>query len=282
MTKLVVNGNVLGEAEAHLSVLDWGVLYGFGIYETMKAVSGKVLKLEKHLNRLRGGASEIIIPIPWTNEAITKMIKDTLKANNLYDAYVRLTVTRGVGEPGLRLTNEVKPNIFIIARPLPENIRGKQENGVKAAVSERHVRCTGDVRCRVKTTNYMMNALAKLDADTLGVEELILLNERGQVVEFSSANLFIVEDGKLVTPPIGSGILPGVTRETVLELARENSVGASEEDITVDRLRVADEVFKTSAVQGLIPVVSLDGKSIGDGKPGETTRTIQKLTDNKK
>ncbi|MFH1788525.1 MAG: aminotransferase class IV [Candidatus Altiarchaeota archaeon] len=274
MTKIVYNGEVLDEASARLPVLDWGVLYGYGIYETMKAVNGRVFKLERHLSRLREGAGEIRLPLPWSDEEITDMVNKALSANNLSDAYIRLTITRGVGEPGLKLTGKINPNIIVLARPLPQDIREKREKGVRAAVTEKHVRCTRDVRCRVKTTNYLMNALAKLDAKDQGLDELILLNEKGFAAEFSSANLFIVSDGKLYTPPFEAGILPGVTRETVLELAVELGIESFEENISVDQLYSAEEVFKSSAIQGVIPVVELDGKPVGDGKPGETTRNI--------
>lgn len=277
MSKIVLNGKILDEASAHIPALDWGILYGYGIYETMKAVNGKVFKLDRHLSRLRAGAGEIRLPLPWTDNGLNEMINESLTVNNLTDAYVRLTVTRGLGEPGLKLTGKVNPNIIIITRPLPAGIKEKQEEGVKAAVTAKHVRCTGDVRCRVKTTNYLMNALAKLDADEQGVDELILLNEKGFVAEFSSANLFIVLNGKLFTPGLDAGILPGVTRETVLGLARENGIVAFEENITFDQLHSADEVFKTSAIQGIIPVVEVDGRAVGGGKPGEITRILQEL-----
>jgi len=276
MLKISLNGRILPQDDACVSALDWGVLYGYGLYETMKAVDGVVFRLGRHLARMRNAAEEIKLPVPWGDGEIKSMIDELLTANNLSDAYVRLTITRGRGEPALKYTGEVNPNIIIITRSLPQGIEEKKEKGVTAAVTLKHVRCTGDIRCRVKTTNYLMNALAKLDAEEQGVDELILLNEKGNVAEFSSANIFLAEDGRLTTPPLDSGILAGITREAVLEVAGDLGIETIEQNITPAELQTADEVFKTGAIQGVIPVVKVDGKPVGDGKPGKITQKLQK------
>lgn len=275
MMKACVNGRLVDEGRATVSVLDYGLLYGYGLYETMRAENGVVFRLGRHLARLRGSAAEIDLPVTWKDSEIREAIRKTLNANKLRDAYVRLTVTRGASEPRLDLRKNVEPTIIVLCRPLPAGIGEKQRRGVKLQLSERYTRYSADVRSRVKSTNYLINALAKMEAGELGVDDVILLNEKGFVAECSTANIFLAKGGKLITPPVDSGVLPGITRGTVIEIAEEIGLKNEERKIKIEEIKTADEVFKTSAVMGVVPVVEVLGIGIAYEKPGMITKRIQ-------
>jgi len=274
MAFVILNGRVLDESEAMLPVLDWGLLYGFGLFETMRAYGGRVFRLEDHLRRLSDSAEEIGFPLKEGGDALARYIRLALSVNNLSDAFVRLTVTYGIGGPRLEFREDAKPNVFAVARALPENIVELQKKGVKLSVSGKFIRDPESPLTYIKSTNYLLNALAKREAQEAGAYDTLLLNTGGFVTETSTANIFIVKDGKLLTPPVTAGLLPGITRKTTLKLAKNDGIKAFEKNIALEDLAPADEVFITNSTLELIPVVSVDEKNIGSGKPGKTTRKL--------
>ena len=276
--KACVNGRMIDEKMPAISVLDYGILYGYGLFETMLAVNGVVFRLDKHLIRLRKTGSLIQLPMPWTDNKIKQMLQKTLKVNKLKDAYLRLTITKGPGEPRLDSTVK-KPTLIIIARRLPKDLEEKKSKGVRLAISNLYRINSKDIRSKIKTTNYLLNALAKAEADTLGADDAILQNEKGLIAECATANIFIVSRGWLVTPSVESGLLPGVTREAVIEIAGKIGIKTIEKNLAASELTSAQEAFKTSSITGIIPINQIDGKKIGNGKIGKTTRKLQKEYD---
>ena len=274
MAFVILNGRVLDDSEATLPVLDWGILYGFGLFETMRAYGGWVFRLEDHLRRLSDSAKEIGLPLKEGGDALARYIRLALSVNSLSDAFVRLTVTYGIGGPRLEFNEDAKPNVFAVARALPENIVELQKKGVKLSVSGKYVRDPESPLTYIKSTNYLLNALAKREAKEAGVYDMLLLNKEGFVAETSTANIFTVADGKLLTPPTTRGLLPGITRKTVLELSKKEGIKAGEEDLTLEDVASADEVFITNSTLELIPVVSVDEKKVGSGKPGKMSRKL--------
>jgi branched-chain amino acid aminotransferase len=272
--KACVNGRVVEEKKAVVSVLDYGLLYGYGIYETMRAENSVVFRLDRHLARMRNGSRELNLQVPWSDAEIKKMIEKTLSVNKLRDAYVRLTLTRGAGEPRLDM-KATAPTLVIIVRLLPSDIEEKRRKGVRVKVSKKYFRFSKDVRSRVKSTNYLVNAIAKQEAAESGVDDMVLMNERGFVAECSTANIFLVVGGKIITPPADAGALSGITREAVIGIAKTLRLKVEEKAVSRKKLLGADEVFKTSAIMGVVPVTEVDGGKIGDGKIGGITRMIQ-------
>ena len=270
--KTNVNGKLADENDAAISPLDYGLLYGYGLFETMRAEKGRVFRLNRHIARLRAAAKTIDIPMPWSDDELGKMVEETIQANRLDDAYIRLTVTRGVGEPRLDFSDDAKPTIIIVARKLPPD----KTAATKLAVSKGFSAYSKDVRTGIKSTNYLVSALAKAEAKELKVDDVILLNENGRVTECSTANIFLVSKGKLITPSIESGILPGITREAVIELARKLNIAVEEREVLPSELASSQEIFKTSSIAGIVPVTEVDGKPVGDGRPGRITLEIRR------
>lgn len=267
-----VNGRLVDEGEPSVSPLDYGLLYGYGLYETMRADNGRVFRLRRHLARLREAAKLIGIPLKWTDAEFEAMIMETLKANCLSDAYVRLTVTRGSGEPRLSFPKDTRPTLIITARKLPDGGMA----AARLAVSRKFTRYSRDIRSGIKSTNFLINALAKAEATERKADDVILLNEKGDVTECSTANIFLVSDGRLMTPALGSGLLPGIVREAVIELAKEDGIPFDEREVPESELLRAQEIFKTSSIAGVVPVLELDGRPVGFGKPGKLTLELQK------
>lgn len=270
MAKVLLNGEIMDEKDAVVPVLDWGVLYGFGLFETMRAYGGMVFRLDAHLNRLYSSAEKISFKIRNSREGISAHIRETLSANNLSDAYVRLTVTYGIGGPRFEF-RESEPNVFVIARPPPQDTQRLQKEGVSLGISERYKRDPENPLTYVKSTNYLVNALAKKEALDRGLYDVALINKAGFVAETSTANIFLVKDGVLKTPPLSAGIIPGITRETVLRIAKKGGLTAVESDVKPDELFEADEVFITNATREIAPVVEFDGADVGSGRPGDVT-----------
>ncbi|MDD5111667.1 MAG: aminotransferase class IV [Candidatus Altiarchaeota archaeon] len=276
--KACVNGRMVGEKAPAISVLDYGILYGYGLFESMLAINGTIFRPDKHLLRLRKAGGVIRLPIPWADNELKQMLQKTLNVNKLKDAYIRLTITKGPGEP--RLDSTIKnPTLVIIARNLPKGIVEKKSKGVKLAISNLYRINSKDIRSRVKTTNYLLNALAKAEADALGANDVILLNEKGMIAECSTANIFTVSRGMLITPSVESGILPGVTRDAVIEIASKIGIKTIEKNLAASELTSAQEAFKTSSITGITPITQIDGKKIGNAKPGGITRKLQKEYD---
>lgn len=270
-----LDGEFVPRSEAKVSVFDHGLLYGDGVFEGIRAYNGVVFKLREHIDRLYDSAKAIMLEIPMSKEKMIEAVLETLRRNNLRDAYIRLVVTRGVGDLGLDPRKCSKPTVIIIAQPM-EPLLGKEvkEKGVSLIISSVRRDRVDATSHQAKTLNYLNSILAKIEAINAGADDAILLDERGFVSEASAANLFVVKSGVIATPPPTAGILPGITRARVMELARELKYRVEEREITPHELLTADEVFLTGTAAEIVPVTKISGRKVGDGKPGPITKRL--------
>lgn len=279
MERLVyINGEFLPASEAKVSVYDKGFLFGDGVFEGIRAYDGKIFRLDEHLKRLYKSARTVLIDVPLSFDEMREAVIETVRKNQLRDAYIRLIVTRGIGDLGLDLTKCKNPTVVIIADEIALFPKEIYEKGIEVITSS--IRASyGDVLPpQIKSLNYLSHILAKWEATQANVAEAILLSREGYVTEGSAENIFIVRDKCLITPPSWVGILEGITREAVLEMAWEiDEVEDIIEDVfTRYDLYVADECFLCGTAAEVVPVVKVDGRTIGDGKPGPITREIMK------
>jgi branched-chain amino acid aminotransferase len=266
-----LNGSLLPRSQASISAMDYGFLYGFGLFETMRAYAGHVFRLDRHLDRLARSAETLGIPIepPSLKDAVA----ETIKANKLSDARIRITVSIGEGEMVPNPNTCSKPTVLVTAaeyKPYPGEI---YQQGFRAVVSSIR-RNSQSPLSRLKSANYLESMLARQEARTAGVDEAICLNEKGRLAEASMSNVFLVADDIIKTPGQGSGILPGITREVVLELAQKTGVRSLETDIELDELFRAQEAFLTNSLIEVMPLTEIDGKKIGPGKAGTITQKL--------
>jgi branched-chain amino acid aminotransferase len=271
--KIWIDGAVVSRDEAKVSVLDHGFLYGDGVFEGIRAYSGRIFRLEDHLRRLAAGARALALEIPGGIEAARRVILETARAHGQPDAYIRLVVSRGVGELGVDPTTCPEPRMVCIAAAIRIFPPEKLAEGISLATSSLRRPGPDVIDPCVKSLNYLNNALAKLEARQRGADEALLLNARGTIAEASVANVFAVRDGQLSTPPPTDGALPGITRQSVLELARELGLPAAERSLGRADLFAADEVFLTGTGARIVPVSSLDGRSLGTC-PGPVTKRV--------
>jgi branched-chain amino acid aminotransferase len=272
--KVWLNGELVDRERAVVSVFDHGLLYGDGVFEGIRSYGGKVFRLEKHVRRLFDSANGIRLTIPMAPKEVADAIVGTLKANNLVDAYIRVVVTRGEGTLGLDPNRCPKPNIFIITDKIALYPQELYENGldiITAATMRNHPNA---VNPRLKSLNYLNNILAKIEAIDAGTLEAVMLNHLGYVAECTGDNIFIVRDGRLYTPPIAAGILEGITRDEIIDIARVFKIEVREENLTRQDLYTADECFLTGTAAEVVPVVRIDKRTIGDGKPGAVTKRL--------
>ncbi len=270
-----IDGKFYPKSEAKISVYDHGLLYGDGVFEGIRVYNGVIFKLKEHLDRLFRSAHLIMLKIPMSKEEITKNIIETLKKNNLRDAYIRLVITRGIGDLGLDPAKCPKPTVIIITEPLIEVHKPEaKERGVSAIISWVKRDSVDATSHEIKSLNYLNSILAKIEANNAGVDEAICLDQRGFVCEGAAENLFIVKNGKIYTPPLTTGALAGITRNFVMELAKKLGYTVIEKDITPSELLTADEVFFTGTAVEITPVREINKRIIGDGKPGPITRHL--------
>ena len=269
--KIYLNGRLTDEKDAKISVFDHGLLYGDGVFEGIRSYDGLVFKLKEHIDRLWESAHTIMLKIPMSKDEMIKAVIAALRANKLKNAYIRLVVTRGAGDLGLDPRKCPKPTTFIIADKIalyPERFY-KQGLEIVTVPTQRNI--AEALNPQVKSLNYLNNILAKIEAQNAGAEEAIMLNSQGYVAECTGDNIFIVKKAALLTPPIYAGVLKGITRGAVLDLAKKAGIPAKEEMLTRHDLFNADECFLTGTAAEIIPVVRIDGRAIGDGKPGKIT-----------
>ena len=272
--KVWLNGDLVDREDAKISVFDHGVLYGDGVFEGIRSYGGTVFRLQAHVRRLYDSALGIRLTVPISREEMAKAITDTLQANSLRDSYIRVVVTRGAGTLGLDPNRCPEPNVFIITDKISLYPDELYENGldiITAATMRNHPNA---VNPRVKSLNYLNNILAKIEAIDAGTLEAVMLNHLGYVAECTGDNLFIVRDGAVFTPPIAAGILEGITRNEIIGIAREQGLEVREENITRQDLYVADECFLTGTAAEVVPVVRIDKRPIGTGKPGPVTKQL--------
>lgn len=274
MTAFVnVNGRISDERDAVISVFDHGFLYGEGVYETMRTYGGTPFLFDRHMQRLRRSAQMISLDVPLTNEELLDRIAATRAAADFgsRELYIRMLVTRGIGELTYDLKATPAPSIVIIVKPHVELARDVYEKGVKATIVSIVRNHPRSVDPMIKSNNLMNSALAMQEAYQRGAFEGIMLNYRGELAECTTSNLFVVKDGVALTPPLESGLLPGITREFVFRVGKEAGVEVREAVMVSADLFNADEAFLTGTTREIVPIVTVDDRQIGSGKPGPVT-----------
>lgn len=273
--KIYLNGQLVSKEHAVVSVYDHGLLYGDGVFEGIRVYSSKVFRNQDHIDRLYESARAIRLEIPITPAEMSDAIAETVAANGIVDGYVRLVVTRGAGSLGLDIRRTSNPQVIIIADTISLYPEELYENGLKiiTASTIRNHPCA--LSPRIKSLNYLNNILAKIEGTDAGTLEALMLNHKGEVAECTGDNIFIVKNGVLKTPPTDAGILEGITRNVVMELAVEAGIEVVETTLLRHDIYVADECFLTGSAAEVIPVVDLDGRVIGDGSPGAITRQLR-------
>ncbi|OGO00324.1 MAG: hypothetical protein A2Y59_03665 [Chloroflexi bacterium RBG_13_52_14] len=266
-----LNGALVPRSQARISPFDLGFLYGFGLFETMRAYSGHIFRIHKHLERLRQSAA--LIGLPLNAFDLEKACYDTLKANQLDDARTRLTVSMGEGEAVLDPPKHPRPTVLVIASSYNPPSAETYRNGYKAVVSSIRQNSQSPLP-RLKTVNYLNNILARREAKDAGADEALLLNERNLLCEGSTSNVFLVSGGGMITPSVESGCLPGITRQVVLEITKELGIGIAQREVQLEELLRADEAFLTSSLIELMPLTEVNGKLIGEGKRGKLTQKL--------
>jgi branched-chain amino acid aminotransferase len=274
--KIFIDGKYCDEKNAKVSVFDHGLLYGDGVFEGIRAYNGRVFKLKEHIDRLYYSAKAILLSIPMSHAQMMKAVVETCRRNKIRDGYIRLVVTRGVGGLGLNPNRCKVPSVIIIADKIQLYPPSMYQRGLDIITVPTVRNLHSAVNPAIKSLNYLNNILAKIEANNGGCEEAIMLNAEGFVSECTGDNIFIVKGNQLMTPPLSAGALYGITRGVVMDLARENGMSVSEPNLTRYDLFIADECFLTGTGAELIPVVKIDGRVIGSGKPGEVTKDLVK------
>lgn len=269
-----VDGEYYPKSQARISVFDHGLLYGDGVFEGIRAYNGIVFKLKEHVERLYRSAHMIMLEIPVPKEEMIKIVINTLRKNNLKDAYIRLVITRGVGDLGLNPKKCPKPTIIVITDTISLHKSEAKEKGVTAMLSWVKRDPVDATSHEIKSLNYLNSILAKIEANISGVDEAICLDKNGFVCEGVAENIFIVKNGKLYTPPSYTGALPGITAEEVAKLAQKLGYTVKEKNITPYELFNSDEVFFTGTAAEIVPVREINKRQINDGKPGPITRKL--------
>lgn len=266
-----VDGQLLPEKDAKVSVFDHGLLYGDGVFEGIRFYNSRVFKLEEHIDRLYDSAKAIHLDIGMDHAAVCAAVCDTIRANDLHDGYVRLVVTRGAGGLGLSPYRCETASVIVIASKITLYPEENYRDGLKLVTCATRRPTADSLSPAVKSLNYLSNVMAKIEAIAAGAEEGVMLNTQGLVSECTGDNVFVVKDGKISTPPVSAGILDGITRRVVIDLAREAGHELVERDLSRYDLYTADEVFLTGTAAEVIPVRVYDEREIGDGKPGPVT-----------
>ena len=274
--KIWLDDRLVDEKDAKISIFDHGLLYGDGVFEGVRVYSGKIFEFQAHLRRLYESAKVIRLSISMEKNALARAVTKTVEANNLTNGYIRLVVTRGVGDLGLDPFLCKKPGIFIIADNIqlyPEELYEKGLSVISATTIRNHPL---SLPPQVKSLNYLNNILAKIEAVDNNVPEAIMYNHQGYVAEASGDNIFIVRDGIIYTPPASAGSLEGITRDVVIRLAEKENIKVIEKNLTRFDLYVCDEFFLTGTAAEVIGIINIDGRVIGDGKPGAITKLLRK------
>lgn len=272
--KIFLDGKFVDQAEAKISVFDHGLLYGDGIFEGIRLYQGNIFRLEEHLERLEYSAKAILLKMPWSRKEISDATCETCRQNGLADGYIRLVVTRGIGDLGLSPWLCPVPSIFIIANKIALYPEEHYTTGLSiVTVPTRRINPSA-LSPSVKSLNYLNNILAKIEAKQFGALEAIMLNDQGYVAECTGDNIFIIHKGEIITPAASQGALKGITRGTIVDIARELSIPLREADLTRYDVWNADECFLTGTAAEVIPVVKLDGRDIGTAKPGPITQRV--------
>lgn len=276
--QIYVDGEFFDQADAKISVFDHGLLYGDGIFEGIRFYNGRVFRMQEHMDRLWESARSICLEIPISRPEMDEALLETIRQNDLRDGYVRLIVTRGVGNLGLNPAQCKQPSVIIIAATIalyPEEI---YQRGLTVVTVATRRMGPATLNPAIKSLNYLNNVLARIEANLANADEALMLNDAGNVAECTADNVFIVKRGQIMTPPITAGALRGITRSVVFDIAHEFGIPISEPELTRHDIYIADEAFLTGTAAEVIPMIKVDGRPIGNGKPGEiTNRTIARF-----
>jgi branched-chain amino acid aminotransferase len=271
-----IDGEFVPKSKAAISVFDHGLLYGDGVFEGIRAYNGHVFKLNEHLDRLYASAHSLMIKIPLSRGEMKRAVIDTLKKNNMKDAYIRLVVTRGPGDLGVDPRKCSKPTVFIIVGSISVIPKEVAERGIRTIITWIRRDPVDGTSHEMKSLNYLNSILAKIEANNMGVDEAIILSTQGYLCEGTAENVFVVKGGEIWTPPAYTGALPGITQSAVFEIAKRIGLKIEERLITAHELFNADEVFFTGTGAEIVPVTEVNGRAIGTGKPGAITARIRK------
>jgi len=276
--QIYLDGEFLDQSEAKVSVFDHGLLYGDGVFEGIRFYNGRVFRMEAHMDRLWESARSICLEIPISRQEMDEALLETIRRNELRDGYIRLVVTRGVGNLGLNPVQCKRPSIIIIVSSIalyPEEV---YRNGLTVVTVPTRRVGPAALNPAIKSLNYLNNVLARIEANLANADEALMLNDAGYIAECTADNVFIVKRGEIMTPPITAGALRGITRSVVFDIAAEVGIKISEPNLTRHDLYIADEAFLTGTAAEVIPMVRVDGRLIGEGKPGPVTkRTIERF-----
>ena len=272
--QIYISGKFYDKENAKISVYDHGLLYGDGVFEGMRSYAGKVFRMKEHIDRLYESANAICLTIPMSKSEMEAAVYETLAKNALIDAYIRLVITRGAGSLGLDPNQTSDPQIIIIADSIKLYPAEFYDKGLKIVTASTIRNHPAAFSPRVKSLNYLNNIMAKIEGLRAGCIEAVMLNHKGEVAECTGDNIFIVKHGVLMTPPKDAGILEGITRNAILDLAKSLGMTAFEQSMTRHDLYVADECFLTGSAAEVIPVIDIDGRTISDGKVGPITTKL--------
>lgn len=272
--KIYIDGKYYDERSAKISVFDHGLLYGDGVFEGIRAYNGRVFKLTEHIDRLFCSAKAILLEIPMKPAEVTEAVLDACRRNKVRDGYIRLVVTRGIGTLGLNPNRCKNPSVIVIAGKIQLYPPELYERGMDIITVPTVRSLHSALNPAIKSLNYLNNILAKIEANNAGCEEAVMLNAQGFVAECTGDNLFMVKGKNLLTPPLSAGALYGITRHVVMEIGAESGLAVNEKDLTRYDLFNADECFLTGTGAELVPVVKIDGRVIGSGKPGPVTKRL--------
>ena len=272
--KIYISGKFYDKDDAKISVYDHGLLYGDGVFEGMRSYSGKVFRMKQHLDRLWDSARAIWLEIPMTRDEVAKAVNDALATNGIKDGYIRLVVTRGAGALGLDPNRCSNPQVIVIADHIQMYPKEMYEQGLSIITASTIRNHSAALSPRIKSLNYLNNIMAKIEGLQAGCVEALMLNAKGEVAECTGDNIFIVRKGVLQTPPIDAGILEGITRDAVLDIAGELKISVQQIPLVRHDIFIADECFLTGSAAEIIPVVKLDNRVIGDGRPGPLTHRL--------
>ena len=274
--KIYINGQLLPQEDAKISVFDHGLLYGDGVFEGIRAYHGKVFAMDQHMDRLYDSATALALKIPITKAEMADAVKETMAANNLTESYIRVVVTRGVGKLGLDPNKCATPQIIIITDTIELYSKALYERGLDIVTVSTIRNHFSALDPKIKSLNYLNNILAKIESLQAGAGEALMLNKDGYVAECAGDNIFTIKDHILFTPPESAGILIGITRNVVMKLALEMGMQVKEQLMTKYDLYIAEECFLTGTAAEIIPVVKIDGRILGAGKPGKITLELLK------
>jgi branched-chain amino acid aminotransferase len=271
-----VNGKIARQEEATVSVLDHGFLYGEGIYETMRTYDRQPFLFDRHMARLRRSAQLMALDVPYSDADLARHVSDTMAAHEALadEAYIRVLITRGVGELSYSLTACPAPTLVVIVKPFEPPPDRTFTDGIALALVSVHRNHPQALNPMIKSNNLLNNALAMQEAYRRGADEALMQNHAGELAECSQSNVFLVKRGAALTPPLSAGLLPGITRELVLELMQQHGIAGGEARLTPTDLADADEAFITGTTREITPVVAVDGRPIGSGRPGAVTRQL--------